>query len=464
MFQRFWSWVRALFGREPVRSEGSGAVARAEEEYRRIDEINFAVIFGQKLAHIAFSDATVEVEAAGGGQSARSDMVSGAVHWAMDLSGKIATQVLATGGRVLIPCAVNGRVHIDIVPQERLYVLAKDCERITDCALLADCAEIEGEKYYRWVGYTLVGNSLEVRNRATNEGGREVPLSVVEAWANLEREYAIANVDRMPFAYLKCPNDNRRDDDTYGSSITHGSEWLIARIKDHMKTVAREYALTRPMLGLDSSLWRYRPGNAGGHATIEGLKATVQDSDTPFIPLEGTIDGEGKAPWMVYAPAIRDEAMYHRLDRLFELLEKSVGTSRGILTARETSTATATEIRAANHDTFTLVDAIRTMWEKGMDDLAYAVDVLAEYTGLTPAGARGDYTISFDWDMSLFESSQETFNQLLELVNVGAMSKAELRQWVKGGTLEENEEAVGRIEASAPDAGVSANLRAMLEE
>lgn len=460
MFQRFWSWVRALFGREPVKNDGSGIIARAEEEYRRIDDINFAVIFGQKLAHIAFSDATAEVV----GEGARSDVIRDALDWAMGLSGKIATQVLATGGRVLIPCVTNGRIHVDIVPQERLYVLAKDCDRIIDCAVLADCTEIEGEKYYRWVGYTLTGGSLEVRNRATNEGGREVPLSICEAWANIEREYAIANVDRMPFAFLRCPNDSRRDDDIYGSAITHGSEWLIARIKDHMKTVAREYTLTRPMLGLDSSLWRYKPGNASGHATIDGLKATVQDSDMPFIPLEGTIDGEGKAPWMVYAPAIRDEAMYHRLDRLFELLEKSVGTSKGILTTTETRDATATEIRAANHDTFTLVDAIRTMWEKGMDDLAYAVDMLSEYTGLTPAGSRGEYELSFDWDMSLFESSTETFQQMLELVNMGAMSKAEIRQWVRGGSLEEAQEAVDGIEASSPAQGVSPNLRALLSE
>ena len=50
-------------------------------------------------------------------------------------------------------------------------------------------------------------------------------------------------------------------------------------------------------------------------------------------------------------------------DRLFALLEKAVGTSRGILTAPETGAATATEIRAANHDTFALVSAIRRMWE-----------------------------------------------------------------------------------------------------
>ena len=462
MFQRFLDWIRALFGRDPQKTESGSDAARAEEEYKRIDDINFAVIFGQKLSHIAFSDATVEVD----GEGERSDIIRGAMNWAMRLSGKIATQVLATGGRVLIPCVTDGKIHIDIVPQERLYVITRDCERITSCALLADQAIIGDKRYYRWVGYTLTNGSLEVRNRATDEGGREVPLTVNENWAEIQPEYAIANDEKMPFAFLKCPNDNRRDDDVYGASITHGSEWLIARIKAHLKTIAREYTLTRPMLGLDSTLWRYKPNNANGHATIDGIRQTVQDSDTPFIPLEGALEGEsGKAPWMIYAPAIRDEAMYHRLDKLFELLEKSVGTSKGILTEIETSNATATEIRAANHDTFTLVDAIRQMWEDGMHDLAYAVDVLAEYAGLTPGGARDEYEISFDWDMSLFESSSETFSQLVELVNMGALSKAEIRQWVRGGSLEEAQEAIDEIGAqSASTQTASSVIRSIFGE
>ena len=138
--------------------------------------------------------------------------------------------------------------------------------------------------------------------------------------------------------------------------------------------------------------------------------------------------------------------MYARLDRLFALLEKAVGTSRGILTAPETGAATATEIRAANHDTFALVSAIRRMWEAALGDRACAADVLCEFYGLTPRGARGEYAVGVDWDMSLFESSQESFSQLCELHDRGLLSGAELRQWVRGGTLAEAEEAVGKVD------------------
>ena len=70
---------------------------------------------------------------------------------------------------------------------------------------------------------------------------------------------------------------------------------------------------------------------------------------------------------------------------------------------------------------------------------------MAERFGLTPAGARGQYEIEYDWDTSMIESSAETFAQLSELQSRGMVSKAELRQWVRGGTLEEAQEAVDEI-------------------
>ena len=77
-----------------------------------------------------------------------------------------------------------------------------------------------------------------------------------------------------------------------------------------------------------------------------------------------------------------------------------------------------------------------------MEELAWCFDVLAEAFGLSPAGARGDYSINISWDMSLFESSAETFAQYSELHTAGVLSDAELRAWVTGEKLEDAQKAV----------------------
>ena len=84
-----------------------------------------------------------------------------------------------------------------------------------------------------------------------------------------------------------------------------------------------------------------------------------------------------------------------------------------------------------------------------IEDVAYAIDVLAEFYNLTPSGARGQYEITYDWDTSMIESSTEAFAQMSELQSRGMVSKAELRQWVRGGTLEEAQEAIDEIDASS---------------
>lgn len=158
---------------------------------------------------------------------------------------------------------------------------------------------------------------------------------------------------------------------------------------------------------------------------------------------------DGKTPWQQYAPAIRYEAMEARYTSLCRRVEKACGLSQGILTERQgVNYANKDEVRAAQYDTFAVVTAVRESWERALDDVAYAVDVLAEYFGLTPAGARGQYEIAYDWDTSLIESSAEAYAQLSDLRSMGAASKAELRQFVRGGSLEEAQKAVEEIKAS----------------
>ena len=438
MFNGFLDWARRLFGR-PAQDVGAAALAaRAEADYRRVDAVNFTYIFANRLANLAVADASLNVS--GGG--ARALALAGALEDVFQRAHKLTAQALGSGGRVLLPYLCGGQVRFEAVAQDRFFITGMDGGRITSAAVLADRAETGGRVYYRWTDYALENGVQRVRSRVTDAGGRAVEMGAVPQWANLPGEAAIAGVEKLTLAFLRCPVDNRRERDGYGVPITYGCEALMDEIHEHMRLIAREYRLTRPMLGLSAEMWR-QPFE-GGESGVERARRTVQDGDDPFIPIEGAYD-ETKAPWLVYAPAIRNEAMYDRLEHLFAMLEKAVGTSRGILTARETATATATEIRAANHDTLTLVTAIRRMWEQALDDMAYAADVLCEHYGLTPAGARGEYAVQVDWDMSLFESGAETFEQLCQLHDRDLLSGAELRQWVRGGALEEAQGAIDKI-------------------
>lgn len=454
MIQQFIEWVRRIFRRRPQEKEAALDAQDYAQKYEDTGRVNFTAIFANKLTNLVVAESTVSVT----GDGKRAEFICTAIQDVWDKAQKITAQAFGKGGKVIVPYIDNGVARFAAIDQYRMTINEMRGDQIVSATMLADRIDRgNGEKFFRLSDYSLVGNTHYIVNRAVNESGNPVNMQEFPEWENIAEEIAIANVDRLLFAFIRCSVDNRVDRDAYGVPVTFGSESIMAEAQEHIDIIRREYRLTRPMLGLDSSLWRKRKSkDEDGNPlpfgkTIEDVRTTVQDSNFPFIPVD-TIDGD--QPWLMFAPAIRDTALHTRLNELYERMEKSVGTSKGILTERTSKGATATEIRAAMYDTFCITAAMRNQWSKALDDLAYAWDVLAEYYGATPAGSRGDYDVSADWDYSMYESSAETFSQLSELQSRGMVSKAELRQWVKGGTLEEAKEAIDAIDEAQPTTGI----------
>ena len=93
MFNGFFDWVRRLFGRKPQAERGAVMTARAEADYRRVDEINFAYIFANKLANIAVSDATLNVTGSDGAEPwPRAEVIAQALEQVFDKAHKITAQ------------------------------------------------------------------------------------------------------------------------------------------------------------------------------------------------------------------------------------------------------------------------------------------------------------------------------------------------------------------------------------
>ena len=406
--------VQKIFGVEPVTTEQEAVTnALYARDYQRTDAINFTAIFACKLSTLAVTESSVEIE----GDNARAELIGEAVAGVWRRIRKVVSIMLGTGGVCLIPYEAEGHLYTDIVPQNRLIINRKNGDEILACTILAEMITRGKNQYFRWVDYDLDSDGiLTIRQRATKENGARVQIANVPEWVDIDEEITISGVEHLPFAYLKSPADNRQTEDMYGCPITYGCDQLITEIMDTLRDVKREYDLKKPIVGMDATLFEIRDGHR--HLPKTGL----------FMPvINGGLNQSGKL-WDVYDPAIRDSAYYNRLDKLYELFEKQVGTSSGILTKMDaTRTATATEIKAAKFDTYALVVLIRDVIIAGIDRLCYVFDMLANIYGLGPSG---DYMPSYDWNYSMIESSQETFTQLLSAISVNAADASELRQFL----------------------------------
>lgn len=437
------SWVKRLFSVDPVTSEHMQA--RSEDDqaaYLETHKTNFTAIFANKLSALTLTESTVEIL----GDNRRAELIGEAIREIWLKSRKWAGIAFGSGGVLLVPYSVGGKIYTDIVPQSRMVINRVNGDELRSITVLADTTRQKDKVYYRWVNYDLADDgTLTVTNRATNDVGAAYSLTDFGEWAAIPEETVVSGVEHLPLAYIKCPVDNRRGESLYGVPITFGCDAVIREIAECLDQVRQEFELKKVMLGLDPVMFDVKNGRR--YTPRTGL----------FMPaLPGGLDGSGKL-WELFDPAIRDSSYYNRLVNLYELLEKQVGTSRGILTEPTTRGATATEIKAGMYDTYALVELMRTGIERGIERLAYAMNVLCNMYSLSP---MGDYEVSFDWSYAMIESSQESFNQLVTAAQIGAVEAAEVRQYVMPDeTLEEAQERCAEIAANKKDSS-----RLLMEE
>lgn len=425
MWESIKNLLLRLFGVKALQTESENARSNQyARSYEDISKINFTAIFAARLATLAVTDGTITAA----GDNARAAHLDGVLQaQIMTYAQPIVSAALGYGGIALVPYMANGKIYIDRVPQNRFFVIEQRGEDITRAILLADFIVRDSKRYARYTEYELSGGICYIRNRATVNDS-PCALDALPEWAGIPEDVAVGGCNRPLFGFMRCPQDNRRPDSLAGVPITYGCDALLKAIADAMAEETTEYANKRAFIAADVTMFD-------------------KDDKLPKGGVFKTLIGQGGEDlWHEYSPEIRYAAYTSRVQELFSRLEKAVGTSRGILTAPEPQ-ATATAVRQAQHDTWAMVGNIRRAAERAIEDTMYAVNVLCNYYGITPPG---DYTLAFDWDNSMIEDTAATWQQLKDGRSLGIRSKAELRAWQTGETIEEAQAVIDEIEANEP--------------
>ena len=396
-------------------------------DYENNIDINFNSIFSNKLANYVVNDSNINIL----GKNARVDLLNKTGQSMWKKFKKITSMSFGYGGVILVPYVKGGKIYYSIVPQDRLTIDQTEGELITGATVLAERKVIRGtinEKVYlRWTNYQIQKNNMVITQQYSDEDGNKIPTP--DFWKDIQEVRTITNVDRVLFGYIKSPINNRKSNDKYGVPITYGCDKTIDEIKQTMAQMTREFDLKQAFVGADASMF-----NGKNALPQSGLFKKIDSVDDDFFE--------------VFDPAFRDSSYMVRLQELFKRLEHQIGTSAGIISEVNTQNATATEIRRAMYDTFTIVDDMRSNIEKGLEDFFYSCNVLANAFNLSP---QGEYELSFDWDYSLLEDSQETFNQMRMGVKDGVLKEVEYRQWLKPDeTAEESQKAIDEIKEQNP--------------
>lgn len=365
---------------------------------------------------------------------------------------------IATGGLVikpypvLLPKEVNGvkaRIDIDFIPAGNFVPLAFNVNGdITKAAFIQ--TKVDGDSVYRRLELheLIEGCMVSVKNSAfvsknvsslnigeDNELGKQIALTDVPEWSDLEPEVVIDNVDRLLFAYFKMPEANTVDPSSplgmsgYGRAVK-----LIRDADEQYSRLLWEFEATEAAIDIDrDALQPYKDANN----VIHSIRPALQNR------LFRRIDLGDDNTYEPFLPQIRDASIINGLNTILTRIEDTCALSRGTLSTVTIEATTAEELKILRQRSYSVNADIQKTLENTLKDVIYIMDIYCTLYNIVP---EAEYEVSFEWDDSILVDTNEELGKRLSLVQNGVYSKQELRMWYFGETEEQAKQALKIIE------------------
>lgn len=143
-----------------------------------------------------------------------------------------------------------------------------------------------------------------------------------------------------------------------------------------------------------------------------------------------------------YSPEIRDEAFWRGLNKILQRIEFNVGLAYGTLSEPDMLEKTAEEIKTSKQRSYATVSKMQENLQKALENLIYAMDVLATLYNLVP---QGNYETSFNWDDSLIVNTEREQTLQMQEVGQGLRSKLKYIMFRYGLTEEQAKQEIELI-------------------
>ncbi|SHN03758.1 phage portal protein, putative, A118 family [Anaerosporobacter mobilis DSM 15930] len=348
----------------------------------------------------------------------------------------------AKGGLVFKPYVNGENIEVDLTQADCFFPTAFNSRGEVTGAVFVDTKTI-GEKLYTRLeyhnltteGYYISNKAYVTRNiEGNNSLGKEIPLTDVSDWEELEPEVMIQNVDKPLFAYFKMPIANTIDTTSpIGVSV-------FSRATNDIKEADKQYSRI---------LWEYEGSELAVDASIDCFK---KDDRGNFVLPKGkerlfrTMEYEAintKSAFTTFSPEIRDDSLFNGLNNILKQIEFKCGLAYGTISDPQQVDKTAEEIKMSKQRSYQSITDTQKALQKALEHLVYCMSIIGQLSGL-PTG--GKYEVGFKRDDSILIDAEKERIQDRQDIAIGVMSLVEYRAKWYGET---EEEAIGKIPQQA---------------
>ena len=355
---------------------------------------------------------------------------------------------IAKGGLVIKPYPIidedisKSQFAFDYIQADGFFPIAFDSSgRMTEAAFIQRKTDIK-HVYTRLEHHKLERNTVTITNRAfkndigqlknlknLSDLGREIPLTSVPEWEDIEPLQSVENVNRLLFAYFKMPQANTID--TYSPLGVSGYSRAVDLIKDADKQYSRllwEFEGGELAIDVDRTAMTEQPYyNEDGILKTKLAMSSLQQRLFRTTSIDQSIGDT----YNVFSPALRDNSLINGLNEILKRIEDVTALSRGTISDTNLDAKTATEIISTKQRSYDDNKDIQTALQKTLEDVVYIMDVYCTLYNIT---SQGEYAVSFDWDDSIITDKDEETSRKLLLVDKGLMTKIDFVMWYYGMT------------------------------
>lgn len=328
----------------------------------------------------------------------------------------------AFGGIMLKPYVERGKIKTAIISADSFEVTASKEDGTILGVKFFEILEKENKKYVKAEEHLLLPNCYLITNKAyieTHGEQKEISLTEVPQWADIEPEVTISDLDIPLFSYFKMPSPSPDDiSSPLGAPIYSRAVELIEDANKQYERLLWEFESGERALYIDETAIRR---GARGEAAIP---------DKRLYRMLSTGNDELFEDW---TPDIRDEAFINGLERILKRIEFNCGLAYGTLSDPQAVDKTAEEIRSSKQRSFATVTEIQTSLKKALLGWISAANALADIYSITK---DGEYKVDFSFDDSIVADRPTEFAERMQLLNTGVITAEEMREWYLGEGVE----------------------------
>lgn len=403
-------------------STGKPPWANADDD---IETINMAKHITDTRAKLAMLDIGISISG-----SARADYLQTVIDDLLNRLPDRFAEAERLGGMIV---KWNGQTWDFVMPGNFGITSQTDNGEINGAIFASHTTQGSGHytrlEYHRFEGDRYIVTNKAFKNETNGSGkyslGRPVTLQNVDAWAHLQDEVAILNLEKPLFAYYRVPGANIVDPASpLGQSV-------FANALTELKAI--DVAVSRKNAEVDDSK----------HITFVG-QTVIQNATTKGITLPRFVKGLGMGlddsettSIHEHTPTMLTEARIKDINFNLSMAGVKCGFSEGVFVLDgQTGMITATQVEADDRDTVQTIKHDRDALKTALTQAIYGANAMASLYGLAPLGEYeldynfGDITYSYEEDKAAWRSyaAQGWVPKWLYFVKFEGMSEKEAKK------------------------------------